>query len=156
MNSWDIKDARPSVVLTESNNKNTFFNGGNINVYSSFNLAKSQEEFIDLCTNMQIEMKTMDLTYAVEEYCFMKEFKEWSLWQGYGFPVKEDQFPTLLLDWRKDSGGYMNATMMSSQKNTDEFWWYGLCTGFALDDVLKPTKVIAAWASFNLTQKKKC
>ena len=55
---------------------------------------------------------------------------------------------------RKDSGGYMNATIMSSQKNTDEFWWYGLCTGFALDDVLKPTKVIAAWASFNLTQKR--
>ena len=153
MNSWDIKDARPYLVVTESNNKNTFVNGGNINVYSSFDLAKSQEEFIDLCTNMQIEMKTMDLTYAVEEYCFMKEFKEWSLWQGYGFPVKEDQFPTLLLDWRKDSGGYMNATIMSSQKNTDEFWWYGLCTGFALDDVLKPTKVIAAWASFNLTQK---
>ena len=45
----------------------------------------------------------------------------------------------------------MNATMLSSARNVDEVYLYAMHTGFALDDVEAPTKVVGAWASFNLT-----
>ena len=98
-NAWSIQDFRRYLVFEESKSERlkSAWGGGQINSSPTFNLATSQQEFIDLCTTMQHKMVALQLTHGVEEYCFMREFKDWCLWKGYAWPIPEHDFVALLL-----------------------------------------------------------
>ena len=153
-NAWDLGDARNYLTPLEDNrgaNKvEDAWGGGIVHTDSTFDLSKSQEDFVSLCEAVLVRMSaTKWVSNSTHVHCFMRDFKRWAIWKGHGFPVAEDQLLTLLMAWRKDPGGWWNATQMAMGEFGLRDWWYPERTNFAVDSATKPTKIVGAWMALN-------
>jgi hypothetical protein len=159
VNAWELGDAREYLTPLKNdrgdNKVEHAWGGGVVHTDSSFDLSKSQEDFVTLCDTILVRMRARATKWVSSDethvHCFMRDFKHWAIWKGHGFPVPENQLLALLMAWRKDPGGWWNATQMAINEFGLQDWWYPERTNFAVDSATKPTKILGAWMALNVT-----